>query len=313
MLRGSLLAAALFALLGLGSGTGHVRNGRIAYEHVGNGNRFQIYTVTATGAHRRHLTSGHTYSSWDAAYSPNGKRIAFVRASKHAIELWTMNADGTHQRRLTQTAGIEEIDPAWSPDGTQIALAIESPVGQQGIWVMTANGQNRKQLTTGADRNPAWSPDGSQIAFQRSDFFTHMDSVRAVPASGGTPTDLTQDPLSDYLDPAWSPNGNWLLLSSDRGADQSQLDLWDLNLRAAGPVPSFVRVTTTPGRDERNPAWSPDGRKLVYSGEGSFHGASSSQLYVSNANGTNRHILTHACGECAWINDDPSWQPLEPH
>jgi hypothetical protein len=95
MLRGSLLAAALFALLGLGSGTGHVRNGRIAYEHAGNADRFQIYTVTATGAHRRHLTSGRTYSRWDAVYSPNGKRIAFVRASNHAIELWTMNADGS--------------------------------------------------------------------------------------------------------------------------------------------------------------------------------------------------------------------------
>ena len=44
--------------------------------------------------------------------------------------------------------------------------------------------------------------------------------------------------------------------------------------------------------------------------EGSFHGASSSQLYVTNPNGANRRILTHACGECAYINDDPSWQPL---
>jgi Tol biopolymer transport system component len=310
MLRGSLLAAALFTLLGLGSGAGHVRNGRIAYEHAGNGDRFQIYTVTATGAHRRHLTSGHTYSSYDAAYSPDGKRIAFVRASKHAIDLWTMKAGGTHQRRLTPTAGIDEIDPAWSPDGTQIAFAVERPLSQQGIWVMTANGQNRKQLTTGADANPSWSPDGSQIAFQHSDSFTHMDSVLTVPAAGGPPTDLTEDPLSDYLDPAWSPNGNWILLSSDRGDDLSQLDLWSLNLRAASPVPSFVRVTNTPSRDERNPAWSPNGRKIVYSGEGSFHGASSSQLYVSNANGTSRRTITHACGSCAWINDDPSWQPL---
>ena len=63
MLRGSLLAAALLTLLGLGSGTGHAHDGLIAYEHVGNGDRFQIYTVTATGTHRRHLTSGRTYSS----------------------------------------------------------------------------------------------------------------------------------------------------------------------------------------------------------------------------------------------------------
>jgi len=310
MLRGSLLAAALVTLLGLGSGTGHVRNGLIAYTHVGNGDRFQIYTVTATGAHRRHLTSGRTYSSWDPAYSPTGKRIALVRASKHAIGIWTMNADGSHLRRLTPAAGADEIDPAWSPDGTRIAFAVESPLGQEGIWVMTATGQNRTQLTTGADTNPAWSPDGNQIAFQRSDGFTHMDGVLTVPAAGGAPTDLTRDPLADYLDPAWSPNGNWLLLSSDRGDDLSQLDLWKLNLLAAGPVPAFVRVTNTPSRDERDPAWSPNGRKIVYSGVGSFHGASSSQLYVSNPDGTSRHILTHACGECAWINDYPSWQPL---
>ena len=43
---------------------------------------------------------------------------------------------------------------------------------------------------------------------------------------------------------------------------------------------------------------------------GTFHGASSSQIYVSKPNGSNRRVLTHACGDCAWLNDDPSWQPL---
>jgi TolB protein len=311
MLRGSLLAAALLTLLGLWSGsTGHVRNGLIAYTHVGNGDRFQIYTMTASGTHRRRLTSGHTYSSYDPAYSPNGRRIAFVRADKSSPDIWTMNADGTHERALTRTTGGQEVDPAWSPDGKWIAFAVESPPPEQGIWLLRANGQGaRVPLTHGNDTNPAWSPDGTEIAFQRSDTFTHMDSILTVPAAGGAPTDLTQDPLSDYLDPAWSPNGDWILLSSDRGDDLSQLDLWKLNLLAAGPTPSFVRVTNTPSRDERNPAWSPNGRKIVYSGVGSFHGASSSQLYVANADGTNRHVLTHACGECAWINDYPSWQP----
>jgi len=38
--------------------------------------------------------------------------------------------------------------------------------------------------------------------------------------------------------------------------------------------------------------------------------ASSSQIYVSKANGSNRHKVTHACGGCAWLNEGPSWQPL---
>jgi Tol biopolymer transport system component len=305
MLRGSLLAAALLPLLGLGSGTGHVRNGLIAYDHVGNRDRLQIYTVTAAGTRRRPLTFGHRYSSYDPAYSPGGKRIVFVRASKHATDLWTMNANGTRQRRLTTTAGIDEIDPAWSPDGKQIAFAVESPLGQQGIWVVDAHGQNRLQLTNGADANPSWSPDGTEIAFQRNDPATQIDTILVVPSGGGTTTTLSSDPGASDLEPAWSPDGSRILFVSDR-PDQIQLDLWVMNADGSG----VQRVTNTTGRDETDPVWSPDGRRIAYSANGAFHGASSSQLYVSKANGTDRRILTHACGECAFVNDDPSWQPL---
>lgn len=92
---------------------------------------------------------------------------------------------------------------------------------------------------------------------------------------------------------------------SDR-PDQTQLDLWVMNADGS----DVRRVTNTPSRDERDPAWSPNGREIVYSANGSFHGASSSQIYVSRADGTKRRILTHACGGCAYINDDPAWQPL---
>jgi hypothetical protein len=53
-----------------------------------------------------------------------------------------------------------------------------------------------------------------------------------------------------------------------------------------------------------------DGRKIVYSRMGAFHGASSSQIYVSDSDGTHRRVLTHSCGDCAYVNEEPSWQPL---
>jgi Tol biopolymer transport system component len=304
MLRGSLLAAALFTLLGLGSGAGNVRNGRIAYEHVGDGKRFQIYTVTATGAHRRPLTTSHRYTSYDPAYAPRGKRIVFVRAFKQS-DLWTMNADGTHRRDLTSTAQVDEIDPAWSADGKEIAFAVEQPAAEQGIWVIGADGQGTRRLTSGDDTQPSWSPDGSQIAFQRDDTATETDSIFVVPAAGGPPTALSTDPGASDLEPAWSPDGTRILFVSDR-PDMVQLDLWVMNADGS----DVHRVTNTPNRDESDPTWSPDGRRIAYSAHGAFHGASSSQLYVADANGTRSHILTHACGECAWVNDDPSWQPL---
>ncbi len=304
MLRGSLLAAALLPLVGLGSGAGHVRNGRIAYVHVGNGKRFQIYTATATGAHRHPLTASHRYSSYEPAYAPRGKRIAFVRAYKQS-DLWTMNADGSHKRNLTSTAHVDEIAPAWSPDGKELVFAVESPAALQGIWVVGVDGRGSRQVTNGDDTHPSWSPDGSTIALQRHDAATQIDSVLVVPAAGGTTTTLSGEPAVSDLDPAWSPDGSHILFVSDR-PDTFQLDLWVMSADGS----NVHRVTNTPNRDEHDPAWSPDGRRIVYSGMGSFHGASSSQLYVSKADGTNRRVLTHACGECAYVNDWPSWQPL---
>jgi Tol biopolymer transport system component len=307
MLRGLILAAALLALLGFGSGAGHVRNGRIAYGHLGaGGNRSQIYTTSPAGGHRHWLTNSRRYSSLTPSYSPNGKRILFMRADKQA-DLWTMNANGSDARHLTRTKGVNETEPAWSPDGKEIVFSVESPAAQQGIWIMNSKGFDRRRLTTGADHNPAWSPDGADIAYQHaagSPGTGPIVQIYVVPAAGGLPTNLTNDPSVSDLQPAWSPDGSRILFSSDRG-DQFQLDLWVMN-----PDGSGVRqVTHTPGRDEHDPAWSPDGRRIVYVGESSSHGAASYQLYVSRADGSNREIITHACRECAILNDEPSWQP----
>jgi Tol biopolymer transport system component len=307
MLRGLLLGATL-PLVAFGSASSQVRNGRIAYVHVGNGNRFQIYTVTPTGAHRHPLTTSRRYSSFEPAYAPSGKRIVFVRSYRQS-DLWTMNANGSEQRRLTSTARTDETTPLWSPDGKRIAFSVAKPAAAQGIWSIDSDGQHRQQLTNGADRSPTWSPDSSQIVFVRA------YAIWVVPAFGGTPTQLTfpgtdsqNEPYFD-IEPAWSPDGKRILFVSDRGdpADSAaQLDLWSMKPDGSG----IEQITHTQSRDERNEAWSPDGRRIVYSGGGTFSGASSSQLYVIKADGSNRRILTHACGGCAWINDEPSWQPL---
>jgi TolB protein len=230
----------------------------------------------------------------------------FTRAYKQS-DLWTMNADGTRMRRLTSTPGVDEIEPDWSADGKQVAFAVVGPPAEQGIWVIGVDGQGDRRLTTGDDVDPSWSPDGTEIAFDRltdSPATGTFDQIYVVSASGGAPTNLTGDPTVGDLAPSWSPDGTRIVFSSDRGDNQH--DLWTM----AATGGDLRRVTSTPSRDELHAAWSPDGRRIVYSGVGSFHGASSSQIYVSNANGTDRRTLTHACGECAWINDDPSWQPL---
>ena len=220
-----------------------------------------------------------------------------------------MKAGGTHAATAHPTTGIGEIElRPGHPTAHRLRSPSRARLGQQGIWVVDANGQDRKQADDRRrhasrvvprrqrDRVPALATSS-----------THIDSVRAVPVRGRD-ADRPQQTIRSRTPRARLVSGRQLdPLAQRPGADErSQLDLWvterGRHRRRA--------VTNTPSRDERDPAWSPDGRHIVYSGSGAFHGASSSQLYVSHANGSDRRKLTHACGECAWINDDPSWQRL---
>lgn len=304
MLRGSLLAAAaLCTLLGFGSATGHVRNGRIAFEHVGEAGGGEIYSMTSRGTKRHLLTPTRKQSSRSPAYSPRGRRIAYVGGYKQA-DVWTMHSDGSHQRPLTRTRHVDETDPGWSPDGKEIVFAVTRPASQRGIWAIGIDGRHRQQLTAGADDDPSWSPDGSEIAFDRYDASTQIFNVFVIPSGGGTPTDLGSDPGISDLQPAWSPDGSRILFTSDR-PDTFRLDLWTMS-----PDGSDVRqVTNTEDLDEHDAVWSPDGRWIAFVAAGKG-GADSYQIYISRPNGSGRRIITHACGDCAIINDYPSWQPL---
>jgi Tol biopolymer transport system component len=62
--------------------------------------------------------------------------------------------------------GGSDIDPAWSPDGKRIAFASNRD-GAYEIYVMNADGGNRRRLTRTPRRkssdSPDWSPDGRRI------------------------------------------------------------------------------------------------------------------------------------------------------
>lgn len=288
------------------SASSPARNGRIVFAYLGEVGHFQIVTVDAAGKQRRALTESRRFSSYSPSYSPDGKRIVFVRAYKH-VDLWTMNANGTRERHLTWTKKVDEIDPSWSPDGTEIVFAVEKPAALQGIWVVGADGRGRRRLTTGVDTHPSWCPDGSEIVFQRSDASSQMSSIFEVSPLGGAPTRLTNPAAgASDLDPVWSPDGSRILFSSDR-ANQFDLDLWVMTADGG----DAHAITVTEGFTEEDAAWSPDGRKIVFSGVNSGSGSANEQLYVIAANGSGRHGITHSKPfNAAIANLEPSWQPL---
>jgi Tol biopolymer transport system component len=65
-------------------------------------------------------------------------------------------------------------------------------------------------------------------------------------------------------------------------------------------------VTNTVDLDEGDPAWSPDGRRIVFTGITQHNW----QVFVSDTNGAHRRKITHSCDLCEPLDYDPSWQPL---
>ena len=82
------------------------------------------------------------------AWSPDGRRIAFVRLVGGVNRIYIVNADGvTSLHSLTSAAVCDCEHPAWSRDGTQMAFV--GPKGTvRGIYVVSAAGGTPRRVTT---------------------------------------------------------------------------------------------------------------------------------------------------------------------
>ena len=106
-MRGALAGAACLLVLAATAGTAAATppgiNGLIAFETA---NSDEIVTMTATGANVSPPLTSTPEENSDAAWSPDGRKIAFTsRRDGGQAEIYIMNADGSNQVNFTNSAG----------------------------------------------------------------------------------------------------------------------------------------------------------------------------------------------------------------
>jgi Tol biopolymer transport system component/predicted Ser/Thr protein kinase len=163
---------------------------RLVWEH-----RFEdtnIWSIAAPGgtavAPRKLIAS--TRGDDSPAYSPDGRRIAFISTRSGAPELWVAEADGDRAVALTQAGGPLIRAPSWSPDGQR--LAFHAFVDRNwDIYTLPAEGGSPRRMTTepSDEARATWSRDGRRIYFasNRSGAW----ELWRIPAEGGVATRVT--------------------------------------------------------------------------------------------------------------------------
>jgi Tol biopolymer transport system component/serine/threonine protein kinase len=121
---------------------------------------------------------------FDASFSPDGKKIAFVSTRSGTMELWLCNGDGSNPLQLTSLAASSTGMPRWSPDGKLIAFDSRAE-GHSDVFLISAEGGSPRRLTEGSSENdiPSWSRDGKWVYFS-SNRSGDWEVWRVSPESG---------------------------------------------------------------------------------------------------------------------------------
>jgi TolB protein len=237
----------------------------------------------------------------EPAWSPDGSQIAFVSNRNGAFKVYAMHADGTELRQLTQ--GLAEDDaPAWSPDGASIVY-VSMRDGDPEIYVMRADGSadTRRTRDPGVDIHPQWSPDGRSIVWNssrnsRNRAEPETIEVFTMRADGSDVRQLTRGGISTYA--SWSPDGSRILI-------RKQLDDGNSEIFVMRPDGTELTNLSRDSAFDGWPAWSRDGKRVVFAREEGPDEAAA--LYVTNANasGVATKIVTLP-GRCT----NPRWSPV---
>lgn len=176
-------------------------------------------------------------------------------------QIWTVDVDSGETQALYQSEFAFGHSPAFSPDGKRLATYDTT---QKAIRILELSTSQESAIPRTLSGSGDWSPDGKQILFTdvlpaENEPFVEiyrldLESQNIQFALGEASTD------TDFSQPRWSPDGNWIAVSLRPVNTGISRALWVLSLHGLNPI----LVDGDPSATFSAYQWDPWGENLVY-------------------------------------------------
>ncbi len=165
-----------------------------------------------------------------AAYSPDGRSIAYIANTSGEFNLWTMPAGGGFARQLTGFTDKAVRSFKWSPDSRRIAFTADHHGDEMHqVYVMEASNSWPRQLTDAANVQyslSSWTPDGKRLIITGNDREpTEMDPQLLEVETGSVKRLMTG---GRYYGAEVSPDGKHLLIVELNGNTDQNIFVYNL-------------------------------------------------------------------------------------
>ncbi len=253
---------------------------------------YRLVVADADGANP-HVVMQSNEPLMSPAWSPDGKRLAYVSFEDHLPSIYVQTLKTGARRVVSAKAGVNQA-PAWSPDGKKLALTLSNRSGNLDIYVLDLATHALTRIThdPGIDTEAQWSHDGRSLYFT-SDRDGGPQIFKIALAPGSRPARLTFAGAYNAR-PRLSPDESQLaFVTRVHGAYR----IATLDLKGHGGM-----QVLTKGSFDVSPCYAPNGAVVIYATRDRGRGV----LALVSTDGRVQQTLVSTEGEV----QEPAWGPF---